>query len=104
MWVAPGCCALWIYASVSSTQERGSGLKGDARSGPVYGLDATGLATGGEAVHAHGAAHSVCVRGLEKPAQRPGDVAVDVVLQQVPDSHRCCNLLRNYLRLQRSPR
>ena len=53
----------------------------DARSEPVYGFDAAGLATGEEAVHAHGAAWRVPGRGLGAPVPRPRDVAVGVVLQ-----------------------
>ena len=56
-------------------------LKEDACSEPVYRLDGAGLATGEEAVHAHGAACRVCVRGLGKAAPRPRDAALDVVLQ-----------------------
>jgi len=56
-------------------------VKEDARSEPVYGLDAAGLATGEEAVHAHGAACRVRVCGLGEPVPGPRDVAVGVVPQ-----------------------
>ena len=62
----------------------------DACSEPVYGLDAIGLATSEEAVHAHRAACRMCVRGLGKPAPRPRDVAVDVVLQLDGGGLRVC--------------
>jgi hypothetical protein len=60
---------------------RGSGVQGDVHSGPIYRLDAAGLATGEEAVHAHGAACGVLVRGLGEPVPWPREVAVGVVLQ-----------------------
>jgi len=71
-------------------REGGSGVQEDARGEPVYGLDAAGLATGEEAVHAHGAACGVLVRGLGKPVPRPRDVAVGVVLQLDGGGLRVC--------------
>ena len=57
------------------------GCRGDVRSEPVYRFYAAGLATGEEAVHAHGAACGVLVRGLGEPVPWPREVAVGVVLQ-----------------------
>jgi len=56
-------------------------VKEDARGEPVYGLDPAGLATGEEAVHAHGAARRLRVRGSGEPVPGPRDVAVGVVPQ-----------------------
>src|SRR5260221_8609980 len=65
-------------------------MKEDAGSEPVYGLDAAGVGTGEKAVHAHGVACGVLVRGLGEPVPWPRDVAVGVVLQLDGGGLRVC--------------